>query len=163
MMAVLIRGCGAQRILELGTSNGYSTVWLGDAALATGGHVLSVDVDPVRTAMALETIERAGLTHTVELRTEDAAGTLTGAPDASVDFIFLDAERSAYVGYWPDLVRVLSSPGLLVVDNAISHAAELAAFSALVQQDARVTDSRVPIGAGVLLVSRAGSGSDVEQ
>jgi predicted O-methyltransferase YrrM len=45
LLAVLIRASGARRILELGTSNGYSTIWLADAAEATGGGVVSVDVD----------------------------------------------------------------------------------------------------------------------
>jgi len=52
LLGVLIRATGARRILELGTSNGYSTIWLADAAEATGGAVVSVDVDAVRTELA---------------------------------------------------------------------------------------------------------------
>jgi predicted O-methyltransferase YrrM len=70
------------------------------------------------------------------------------------DFVFLDAERPAYAGYWPDLVRVLAPRGLLVVDNVISHAAELAEFRELVSTDRRVSDALAPTGAGALLVVR---------
>src|SRR5436305_1006113 len=106
-MSVLVHALRAGRLLELGTSNGYSTIWLGDAAESYGGRVLSVDVDEDRHAQARENISRAELDATVELRLEDASTTLAALPDRGCDFVFLDAERPAYLGYWHDLVRVL--------------------------------------------------------
>jgi predicted O-methyltransferase YrrM len=99
LLAVLVRALGAKRLLELGTSNGYSTLWLADAARSIDGSVLSVDVDPARTAQALEHLSHVQLQDYVELRTEDGALTLSHAADASADMIFLDAERPAYSGY----------------------------------------------------------------
>ena len=154
LLGVLVRALGARRILEIGTSNGYSTLWLGDAAEAVGGRVLSLEVLPERTALAAGHVEAAGLEAVVQLRTQDAGEALASFDDASWDFVFLDAERPAYVDYWPDLARVLAAPGLLAVDNVISHASEVAEFRALVEADARVTSSLMPIGAGVLLVTR---------
>jgi predicted O-methyltransferase YrrM len=154
LLGVLVSAMGARRILEIGTSNGYSTLWLGDAAEAVGGRVLSLEILPERTTLAAGHVEAAGLEAVVQLRTQDAGEALRNFDDASWDFVFLDAERSEYAGYWPDLVRVLAVPGLLVVDNVISHAGEVADFRALVEADARVTSSLVPIGAGVLLVTR---------
>ena len=153
MLGVLARAMGARRVLEIGTSNGYSAIWLGDAVQATGGRVLSLDVEAQRTALAAEHLAAAGVDDAVELRTEDAATALAAFEDAAFDFVFLDAERPAYADYWPDLVRVLARPGLLAVDNVLSHADEVADFRALVEADARVTASLVPIGAGVLLVA----------
>ncbi|HTB50140.1 MAG TPA: class I SAM-dependent methyltransferase [Solirubrobacteraceae bacterium] len=152
LLAVLVCAVGAKRLLELGTSNGYSTLWLADAARRVGGRVLSVDIDPARSAVALENLSNAQLQGYVELRTEDAALTLGKAVDASVDMIFLDAERPAYCDYWQHLPRVLRLGGLLVVDNVLSHAAEVQAFRRLVEEEDGVTESLVPIGAGVLLV-----------
>lgn len=154
LMGVLVRALRARRLLELGTSNGYSTLWLGDAAQATGGTLVSVDIDPERTTLAAANVKRAGLQQTIELRSEDAAATLQACADETCDFVFLDAERPAYVGYWPDLVRVLARPGLLLVDNAISHAGELVEFTECVNEDRRVTAAVVPVGAGAMLVSR---------
>jgi len=154
LLGVLVRAMGARRVLEIGTSNGYSTLWLGDAVEATAGTVLSLEIDPARTELAAEHLAGAGLLDVVELRVHDAAEALAGFDDASWDLVFLDAERPAYAGYWPDLVRVLAAPGLLVVDNVISHADELAEFRPLVEADERVTSSVVPIGAGVLLVAQ---------
>jgi predicted O-methyltransferase YrrM len=154
MLAVLVRATKARTILEIGTSNGYSTIWLADAAQATGGRLTSVDIEPSRTALARENVARAGLGDAADLRTEDAAAVLGAAPDGAFDLVFLDAERDAYVAYWPDLVRTLAPAGLLAVDNAVSHADQVAAFRRLVDGDARVAQALVPIGAGVLLVVR---------
>jgi predicted O-methyltransferase YrrM len=154
MLAVLVRATKASAILEIGTSNGYSTIWLADAAQATGATLTSLDVEPSRTALARENLARAGLEGAADLRTEDAAAVLRAAPDAALDLVFLDAERDAYVAYWPDLVRVLAVGGLLAVDNVVSHADQVRDFRALVDADDRVAQALVPIGAGVLLVVR---------
>jgi predicted O-methyltransferase YrrM len=154
LLALLVRTRSAPRVLELGTSNGYSTLWLADAARAAGGRVTSVELDPARVAMAQENLGRARLAPYVDLRTGDAGGVLAAAPAAAYDFVFLDAERDAYPGYWPDLVRVLAPGGLLATDNAISHAAEMAPFAELVAGDARVAHALDATGAGVLLAVR---------
>jgi predicted O-methyltransferase YrrM len=154
LLALLVRAKHAQNVIEIGTSNGYSTIWLGDAVEATGGSFVSLEIDAARTAIAAGHLENVGLRAHVDLRTEDAATALAGFADAAFDLIFLDAERDAYVGYWPDLVRTLAPAGLLAVDNVISHAHDLVAFRETVDGDDRVTQALVPIGAGVLLAVR---------
>jgi predicted O-methyltransferase YrrM len=152
MLGALARGSSAQRLLELGTSNGYSTIWLADAARACGGALTSVELDFTRHEAARKNLRLAGLEAFAELRLEDARACLAQSTDASWDLIFLDAERPAYAGYWPDLVRSLRAGGMLVVDNVLSHADEVAQFRQLVADDSRVMDALVPIGAGVSLV-----------
>jgi predicted O-methyltransferase YrrM len=152
LLGVLVRAMQARRVLEIGTSNGYSTVWLADAAEAVGGTVLSLEVEPERTALARENLEQAGVGGFVEPRTQDAGEALAGFADGAYDLVFLDAERPAYTGYWPQLVRILRPNGLLVVDNTLSHANQLVEFSELVYADERVTSTLVTVGAGVLLV-----------
>jgi len=143
-------------VLELGTSNGYSTVWLADAVAANEGDLTSVELDPERTTQAAQNLERAGLRRVVDLRIQDAADTLRQSEDAEWDMIFLDAERPAYASYWPDLVRVLAPRGVVAVDNALSHAAELEDFRALVSADERVSEALAQTGAGALLIVRDG-------
>ena len=154
LLAVLVRALAPRRLLELGTSNGYSTIWLADAARAVGGSLVSVDIDAGRSAEARDNLAAVGLEDVVELRVEDAATTLSNATDAEWEFILLDAERPAYTGYWPDLVRTLAPGGLLVVDNAISHASELTSFRELVTHDHRVLEALCPTGAGAQLLVR---------
>jgi predicted O-methyltransferase YrrM len=151
LLALLVRATGARAVLELGTSNGYSTLWLADAVRDTGGTVVSVELDAERSAQAAANLARAGLESHVQLRIKDAAEALAEAGDGSVDLVFLDAERPHYAGYWPELVRVLRPGGLLAVDNVISHAHELEEFTALVETDERVTTAVVPVGAGLRL------------
>lgn len=153
LLAVLIRALAPRRLLELGTSNGYSTIWLADAARSVGGSLVSVEIDATRTERARENLAQAGLEGVVELRVEDAATTLSASADAAWEFIFLDAERPAYPGYWSDLVRALAPSGLLAVDNVVSHASELVEFRELVAGDERVMEAICPTGAGVLLLT----------
>jgi predicted O-methyltransferase YrrM len=158
LLALLVRATGARRLLELGTSNGYSTLWLAEALRSVGGRMVSVDVDAARSAQAEANLRRAGLAELVELRVQDAAQTLREGFDGIWDTIFLDAERPAYVDYWPDLVRVLRPGGLLAVDNALSHAEEVSGLRELVQADARVSEALAPTGAGLLLIVREPAG-----
>lgn len=74
--------------------------------------------------------------------------------DASCPLIFLDAERGLYASYWADLLRALTPGGLLVVDNCVSHADQVADFRALVDAEPSVRSALVPIGAGLLLISK---------
>jgi predicted O-methyltransferase YrrM len=84
MLAVLIRALGPREILELGTSNGYSTIWLADAARAIGACVTGVEVDHGRAAQADQNLQLVGLREHVELRIEDALETLADAPESRV-------------------------------------------------------------------------------
>jgi predicted O-methyltransferase YrrM len=150
LLGVLVRAVRAVRVLELGTSNGYSTIWLADGVEAVGGRIVSVDVDAERIALARGNLERAGLE--ADLRVADAAEVLSQGASGAWDLVFLDAERRAYVGYWPDLLRALRFGGLLVVDNVLSHANEVAPFLSLVSNEPAATSTQVPIGAGVQLI-----------
>jgi predicted O-methyltransferase YrrM len=154
VLAVLVRAIGARRLLEIGTSNGYSTLWLADAIRSVGGQMVSVDVDATRSALAAQNLDRAGLRELVELRVEDAAVSLRKSSDGGWDMIFLDAERPAYAGYWPELMRVLKLGGLLAVDNVLSHADQVSDFRSIIASEERVSEAVVPTGAGLLLVAR---------
>ena len=153
-LAVLVRATGARRVLEIGTSNGYSTLWLASAARATGGAVTTVEAAPYKVGLASANFARAGLACTIQLLHEDAGRVLGRSADAAFDLVFLDSERSEYPGWWPDLRRVLRPGGLLVVDNATSHPAQMAPFVALVRADTEFVTSLVPVGNGEFLAVR---------
>ena len=154
-LAVLVRAMAARRVLEIGTSNGYSTLWLAEAAHVTGGAVTTVEVSAYKRGLAAVTFERSGLASCITLVYEDAGRLLQRSAQSAFDFIFLDAERSAYPDWWPQLRRVLRPGGLLVVDNALSHVEQLAPFVALVKTDPLFATSLVPVGHGELLAVKA--------
>lgn len=152
LLGVLVRATRARRILEIGTSNGHSTLWLADAAETTGGHVETLDIDPRRSAQALENLRRAGLDDRVRCRTIGAAQALAEYPDRAWDLVFLDAERPEYTSYWANLRRTLAPGATLAIDNAVSHAAELTGVNRLLDSDPDLTSALVTTGAGLLLV-----------
>ena len=84
----------------------------------------------------------------------NAAEIIQTENDGSFDLIFLDSERYEYPGWWPDIKRVLRPGGLLVVDNALSHAAEMAPFMDLVAVDPEFSTCTVPVGNGEFLATR---------
>jgi predicted O-methyltransferase YrrM len=153
-LAVLVRATLARRVLEIGTSNGYSTLWLASAARAIGGAVTTVEQSEYKIGLASATFARSGLAPFISLIHEDAGRVLQRATDGAFDLIFLDSERPEYPGWWPDLKRVLRRGGLLVVDNATSHAEQMAPLVALVKADPEFATSLVPVGNGEFLAAR---------
>lgn len=153
-LSVLVRAMNAQRVLEIGTSNGYSTLWLASAAKAIDGHVTTVELSGFKLALAAKNFERSGLASFIRQVDGEAGTLLRSSPESSFDAVFLDSERSEYLGWWPDIKRVLRKGGLLVVDNATSHAGEMAPFVAQVSADPDFTTCTVPVGNGEFLATR---------
>lgn len=152
LLAMLVRVAAARRIVEIGTSNGYSTIWLADAARDVGGRVTTVDVAEwpgLRT-----NLDRAGVAELVDVRICDGGEYLADVEDGDVDLLFLDAERTEYPGWWPHPVRVLRPGGLLAVDNVLSHPDEVAGFLALVSADPGCRSTTVAVGKGLTLAWR---------
>lgn len=151
-LSMLIRTQQSKSILEIGTSTGYSTLWLAEAARQTQAMITTLEVDAERVTQAKQYATEIDFADLINFKVIDAQVYLE-AEQELFDFILLDAERDAYVSYWPHLSRLLKAKGgLLVVDNVISHAAEVEEFIALIQQDPRFIMSIVPIGAGLLMV-----------
>ncbi len=158
-LSVLVRATVARRILEIGTSNGYSTLWLAEAASAVGGSVTTVEFAEYKIGLATANFARSGLSPVIDLVHDDAGRLLERTADGAYDLVFLDSERPEYPGWWPQIRRVLRPGGLLVVDNATSHPEQMAPFVALVEADPTFVTSLVPVGNGEFLaVKQDGTG-----
>ncbi len=151
-LLLLIRALKAKRVLEIGTSNGYSTLWLAHAVQPLGGSVTTLEISSDKADMARTNFARAGLQARIDLKVLDAGEFLKRQANEVFDFIFLDSDREAYLAWWHDLHRVLVPGGLLVSDNAVSHAHEMADFIRAVQQMHGYMTSLVPVGNGELVV-----------
>ncbi len=152
LLRMLVIVGGMRHVLELGTSNGYSTIWLADGCRQVGGKVLTFDISPAKHAAALENLRRAGLEGFVDARVGDAGQALPGLRD--FDLVFLDTDRTLYAAWWPDLQRSVRVGGLLVVDNATSHADEVRPLAQAVRRTPGFSSVLVPIGNGELVVLR---------
>jgi predicted O-methyltransferase YrrM len=151
LLSILVLGTRARRILEIGTSNGYSTLWLADAVRAADGSVVTVEVAAAKAEMARYNLERAGLSRWVRQEVIDAGQFLSRQAASQSDMIFLDSDRGQYAAWWPWLQRVLVPGGMLVVDNAVSHAEEMKGFITQVRAAPGWRTVVVPIGNGELL------------
>jgi caffeoyl-CoA O-methyltransferase len=141
-LALLAASAPPGKIIEIGTSAGYSTLWL---ALA-GRPVTTFEVLPEKTALARETFKVAGIESQVTLIEGDARDYLGSIHD--VAFCFLDAEKDVYEACCDLVIPNVKPGGLLVADNAINHAPTLQPWIDRVLEDTRVDALVVPIGKG---------------
>lgn len=154
LLALLVQTRGAQAVLEIGTSNGYSTLWLAEAVKRLDGRVTTIELDESKRAMAALNFEHAGLEPWIDQLAGEAGSLLPSLPTAGYQLIFLDSDRQHYQGWWPEIRRLLAPRGLLVVDNAISHENEKRDWMAQVRRDPDFLTSLVPVGKGEFLVVR---------
>ncbi|WP_429148152.1 O-methyltransferase [Aeromonas rivipollensis] len=154
LLALLVQTRGAKAPLEIGTSNGYSTLWLAEAVKRLDGRVTTIELDESKRAMAALNFEHAGLEPWIDQLAGEAGSLLPSLPTAGYQLIFLDSDRQHYQGWWPEIRRLLAPRGLLVVDNAISHESEMRDWMAQVRRDPDFLTSLVPVGKGEFLVVR---------
>jgi predicted O-methyltransferase YrrM len=140
----------AKRILEVGTSAGYSTLWLGRAASENAGMLLSLEVKPDFAEMARENVESAGLSEYVSVETCNAVEFLPSVCDkADFDFVFLDAEKTEYVTYFDLIWPHVETRGSVFADNVISHSEALAGYIKYVRDLTDAVTDTVKIGNGL--------------
>jgi predicted O-methyltransferase YrrM len=153
LLDVLVRAARRTAVLEIGTSNGYSTIWLASAMLATGGRVTSVERDAAKQAEARANLRRAGLLDAVELRLGDATEIVTGL-EGPFDCVFFDADRTSAPEQLALLLPKLTADVLLLADNVLSHPDEIAGYLAAVGSLLGFACLTVPTGKGLSIAYR---------
>ena len=129
LLMLLAQAIGAQRILEIGTLGGYSTIWLA-RGLPPDGRLITLEANEDYAEVARANIARAGLADRVEVRAGRAQDTLSGlAAEAPFDLIFIDADKPGTPGYFQWAVRLARRGSLIVVDNVVREGAVLDAES----------------------------------
>jgi caffeoyl-CoA O-methyltransferase len=135
--------------VEIGTSAGYSTLWLTLACREAGCRISTFEVMEEKVALARETFRLAQVEGMVNLVAGDARQHLADCRD--VAFCFLDAEKDVYADCYELIVLRLVPGGLLVADNAINHRKTLQPMLDRALSDERVDAVIVPIGKGELV------------
>jgi predicted O-methyltransferase YrrM len=134
LLHFLVKATGARSVLEVGTSHGYSAVWMGLALEETGGRLTTIEIDSARYDLARRHLREAGLSERVTPIHGDAHAkviTLTGP----FDFVFLDADKEGQVDYFNALYpRALTPGGLLAVHNAIRQTGAMQDYLDLVRK-----------------------------
>ena len=153
LMHALVIGRGAKRILELGTSYGYSTAFLADAARQTGGRVYTMDVAAHKQQYARTQLEEAGLLPQVEWLLGDATQLLKTL-EGPFDFVLLDLWKNLYVPCLDLFYSKLAQHAVIVADNMLfpeAARADAEAYRAAVKVKENLQSVLLPIGNGIEL------------
>jgi predicted O-methyltransferase YrrM len=167
LLSTLVHAMQANRILEIGTAYGYSTLWMA-LAMPPAGRIWTIDPDTERTAIALDFLRRADLAEQVNVMNQPALEILPTFPVRNLDIVFIDAVKTEYEEYLELVVPLLKRSGLVIVDNLLWGGRSGAAPSA--EDDASTTALRafnraflnhpqldatiVPVGDGVGIGAR---------
>ena len=153
VLVTLALAIDAHVIVEVGTSGGYSTLWLAVAARRTSGNITTFDFDPVKAERARRNFAAADAADLIDTRVGDGGEGLAGFRGRA-DLVFIDAEKEDYVRLLEPAIAALRPGGLLIADNLTSHAVETAEFRALALAHPRLSGFVAPIGGGELIAVR---------
>lgn len=148
-IAVLAASAPESACLEIGTSAGYSALWLALACLKTARKLTTFELSEEKGGLARETFRRTGLENLVHSVEGDAREQLKNYEQ--IAFCFLDADKEIYLDRYEVVVPRMVKGGLLIADNVISHKEALKSFIERALSDGRVDALIVPVGLGVLV------------
>ncbi|GAB4429471.1 MAG: O-methyltransferase [Anaerolineae bacterium] len=138
----------AKTIYEVGTGSGYSTLWLAYAALATGGKVISCEIDPAKAAEAQANVDKAGMAAYVEILTGDARELLRHR-DEPVDLLFIDADYGQYETYFDVVYKQMGVGSTIIADDVVEAENDLADYTTYVQNHPNLESVTLPLGHGL--------------
>ncbi len=150
-----------KRILELGTSYGYSTLFLADAARRVGARVITMELADYKQAHAREQLAEAGLADTVEWRCGDAVA-MIGEDPGPFDFVLLDIWKELYLPCFEALYPKLIEEGIIAADNMVEPEmarADVRQYRSALSGKPDLQTTLLPIGSGIELTVRWSTGN----
>ncbi len=123
LLRILTESMNAQHVVELGTSTGYSAIWMGLALQKTGGKLMTYEIDEERAATARANFERAGMAEIITLVLGDAHEKVKSL-EGPIDIVFLDADKEGYVDYLEKLLPLVRPGGLIIAHNITPRMAD---------------------------------------
>jgi len=162
LMNMLIKSGNYKNILELGTSNGYSAIWLALALQETGGHLVTIEYSQERQDLARKNLEECDLLDKVTLIQGKIIELLKRLDlklfyvndvqeNAYIDFAFIDASKLEYVEYFNLIHPILKKNGMIVADNVISHENKVCNYIDLMTAHEDYQTVKLNIGSGLLV------------
>jgi len=128
---------GYKRGLEIGTSNGYSALWLGMAFKKTGGYLITLEIEPQRAREAKDNFKHAGLDDIIESRINDALKEIP-ALEGKFDFVFIDAWKPDYMNYLELILPKMKPGGVITAHNVTSQGSSMRDFLDEIQQNPKL-------------------------
>lgn len=146
---ILAKSLEAPTILELGTSFGYSGIWLAEAARASGGKLISMELHAYKTEFAKEMAEKAGLAEHIDFKVGDAVEMIKALP-SGVDFILVDLWKDLYIPCLEAFYPKLNPGAIIVADNMFMPGNEdVKRYGEAVRAKPGITSVLLPVGSGI--------------
>ena len=156
MLRLLTEAVNAQRVVEIGTSNGYSGIWFCLALRKTGGKLTTFDIDEGRFKLATENFKRAGVSELVKQVFGDAHEKVADV-EGPIDVLFLDADKPGYLDYLQKLLPKMKPGGLILAHNTTNAGADMQDFLKAITTNPKLDTQFLqlsPRGLSVSLVKR---------
>ena len=148
----LIRMQNAKNVLEIGTSNGYSGIWLGKAVKETGGHLTTIEFYDKRLDVAKENFKLCNVDDVITTLQGSACMHLEYLPDDfEIDFAFIDANKSEYIKYFNFIDKHMKKGGIIACDNVLSHEEKCKPFIDAINSHPNYENVVLPLPAGLSL------------
>lgn len=125
---MLIKLMNAKNALELGTSNGYSGIWIADALKQTGGHLTTIEFWEKRQCLARANFDKCSLSDIITCKIGSAYDVIKNEIKDTFDFVFIDANKGEYIKYFEVIHPLLKKGGVILADNITSHAEKVKPF-----------------------------------
>lgn len=149
-LSILIRSIQAQNVLEVGTSNGYSTIWLAAALIETGGKLITLEFNPKRAEEAQSNLQEVGLDSIVDIRVGNALDAISKCSEI-FDIVFLDAEKDEYRRYIELALPKIRAGGLIVADDTVKMRDEMPDYVEFVFNTPLLHSVDIPLDDGIIL------------
>ncbi len=147
--SILLKAIKARRVLEIGMSVGFSTLWLADA-VGKKGKVVTIEMDPLKIERAKKTFRQAGVEKIIDIRKGVALDVLSNLK-GKFDFVLLDADKENIIEYFDLVIPKVRLGGIIATDNMLfppPYRPAMKRYARHVQSDPRVQSVTVPIGMG---------------
>jgi len=149
LLNILARSLRAPNMLEIGTSYGYSGIWLAEAAQATGGRLTTLELQDYKTAHAREMAEKAGLADCIDFKVGDALQLIAELP-SGIDFVLLDLWKDLYEPCLEAFYPKLNPGAIIVADNMLRPGGEeVKRYGRAVRAKPGMTSILLPVGSGL--------------
>lgn len=150
----LVLSSKPKKILELGCSAGYSTLWISIATKQIKSHIYTIEIFKEKIKTAKKNFKRAGVEKMITLIEGDILKTLAIWKLGYIDFVFIDAEKKQYLDYYKLVFPLLKKGGIIVTDNIISHSSEIKPFLSHIKKDRRIIYSILNVGSGIMILHK---------
>lgn len=147
---MMVKISGAKNVVEVGTSNGYSGIWIAKALKLTGGKLTTIEFYEKRISLALAHFKKCGVDDIITTKQGSACEVLETL-DEEIDFAFIDANKSEYIKYFDIINPKLKVGGIITCDNITSHSAKVAPFVQKIMADPHYQVEILDLPAGLLL------------